>query len=486
MRWSHWAGAMLLLLIALAIRAWDFGNPVIEPDQQYYLLVGDRLLRGAVPYIDIWDRKPIGLFLLFAGIRTLPGNGILAYQLVATACAWATALVVRRAATTIGADDRGALVAGIAYLLAIALVGGGGGQAPVFYNLPMALAGLLTLQLPAKAAAERPSAIVTSGVVACLLAGIAIQLKYTPMFEGAFFGLAHLWFIRRAGATWSGIVGATAAWALMGLLPTLAAIGWYHAKGAAAFDAFWFANFASIALRRGYPASDLAMRLLGIAAQLSPLILATVLTWRAQLRIGIFAEPLVVGYAWLGSALIGFFAIGTFFDHYALPLVAPLAILAAPGLGRSVRMMILTLGASTLILVAKRVIHASDSAGAYRVAQIVAANSGGACPYVFVGDTITYHLAHACLPTAYAFPNLLAYDTEQGATGIDEAGEVRRILAKRPPVIVTSDRRLSIWNRGSLHAVKAALARDYRPVFTTPRNSWHTLVYLRNDRHFRS
>ena len=483
---SRWTHALILLLVALAIRAWDFGNPVIEPDQQYYLLVGDRLLHGAVPYIDIWDRKPIGLFLLFAGIRMLPGNGILAYQLMATLCAWATAIVVGRAAKTLGTNDRGALGAGTAYLLVIALVGGGGGQAPVFYNLPMAVAGLLTLHLPAKATAERPVAIVASGIVACLLAGIAIQLKYTPMFEGAFFGLAHLWFLRRAGARWGGIVGATAAWALMGLLPTLAAIGWYRAQGQTAFDAFWFANVTSIALRRGYAASDLAIRLLGIAAQLSPLILGAVLTWRARPRGGAVRETILVGYAWLGFALAGFFAIGTFFDHYALPLVAPLAILAAPTLGRSIRMLILTLGVAIAILIAKRLLHPSDAAGAYAVAQVVEANSGGACPYVFIGDTITYHLAHACLPTAYAFPNLLAYDTEQGATGIDEAGEVRRILARRPPVIVTSDRRLSIWNRGSLRAVKAALARDYRPVFTTPRNSWHTIVYLRNDRRFRS
>lgn len=478
--------AVILLLVALTVRAWDFGNPVIEPDQQYYLLVGDRLLHGAMPYIDIWDRKPIGLFLLFAGIRTLPGDGILAYQLVATVCAWATAVVVGRGARTLGATDRGALVAGMAYLLFIGLVGGGGGQAPVFYNLPMAFAALLTLRLPASAAAGRTRTIVVSGLVACLLAGIAIQLKYTPMFEGAAFGLAHVWYLRRAGARWLTVLLAGTVWAVSGLAPTLAAIGWYRAQGHMAFDAFWFANFTSIALRRGYPASDLAMRLLGIGAQLSPLIVGAVLTWRARPRGGMAGETMLVGYAWLGFALAGFLAIGTFFDHYALPLVAPLAVLAAPTLGRSVRMLILTLGTAMAILFAKRLLHPSDAAGAYRVAQVVAANSGGGCPYVFVGDTVTYHLAHACLPTAYAFPNLLAYDTEQGATGIDEAAEVRRILAKRPPVIVTSNRRLSIWNRGSLRAVKTILARDYRPVFTVPRNNWHTVVYLRNDRAFRS
>ncbi|KQS46839.1 MULTISPECIES: hypothetical protein [unclassified Sphingomonas] len=483
---NRWVQALILLLVALAVRAWDFGNPVIDPDQQYYLLVGDRLLHSAVPYIDIWDRKPIGLFLLFAGIRTLPGNGILAYQLMATLCAWATAVVVGRAAKTLGASDRGALGAGTAYLLVIALVGGIGGQAPVFYNLPMAVAGLLTLQLPAQAAASRTRAIVVSGIAACLLAGIAIQLKYTPMFEGAAFGLAHIWFLARARAKWRHVMLAATVWAVMGLAPTLAAIGWYRAQGPAAFDAFWFANVTSIALRRGYSASDLAMRLLGITAELSPLILGAVLTWRTRPRGGVAGETILVGYAWLGFALAGFFAIGTFFDHYALPLVAPLAILAAPTLGRSIRLLILTLGVAIAILIAKRLLHPSDAAGAYAVAHVVEANSGRECPYVFIGDTVTYHLAHACLPTAYAFPNLLAYDTEQGATGIDEAAEVRRILARRPPVIVTSDRRLSIWNRGSLRAVKAALARGYRPVLSTPRNSWHTVVYLRNDRAFRS
>ncbi|WP_423326814.1 hypothetical protein [Sphingomonas sp. 4RDLI-65] len=483
---NRWAPALILLLVALAIRAWDFGNPVIKVDEQYYLLGGDLMLRGAVPFIDIWDRKPLGLFVLFAGIRMLPGNGILAYQLLATACAWATALVIGRAAKAIGANDRGALAAGAAYLLGISLVGGGGGQAPVFYNLLMAAAGLLTLRLPAKAAAGRTGAIVVSGIGACLLAGIAIQLKYTPMFEGAFFGVAHIWFFRRAGGSWAKLVPAAAIWALMGLAPTLAAIGWYLAKGPTAFDAFWFANFASITLRRGYPAGQLAMRLLGIAGQLSPLLIATALTWRARARGGVASETMVVGYAWLGSALVGFFAIGTFFDHYALPLVAPLAILAAPTLGRSIRMLALAIAVPVVILVVERVVNRNDSKGAYQVARIVEANSGGECPYVFIGDTITYHLAHACVPTPYAFPNMLAYATEQGATGIDEAGEVRRILAGRPPVIVTSDRRLSVWNPGSLHAVKAILARDYRPVFTTPRNKWHTIVYLRNDRPFRS
>uniref|UniRef100_UPI001C08B440 hypothetical protein n=1 Tax=Acinetobacter baumannii TaxID=470 RepID=UPI001C08B440 len=55
---------LILLMFAVAVRARDFGNPSIHVDEQFYLLVGDRMLHGALPYLDIWDRKPIGLFLL--------------------------------------------------------------------------------------------------------------------------------------------------------------------------------------------------------------------------------------------------------------------------------------------------------------------------------------------------------------------------------------------------------------------------------------
>jgi hypothetical protein len=59
--------ALVLLvytLLALMLRAFTFGSPTIQIDEQFYLLVGDRMLHGALPFVDIWDRKPIGLFLI--------------------------------------------------------------------------------------------------------------------------------------------------------------------------------------------------------------------------------------------------------------------------------------------------------------------------------------------------------------------------------------------------------------------------------------
>ena len=136
-------GIFLLVLIAVALltRFQQFGNPIVHIDEQFYLLVGDRMLSGAIPYVDIWDRKPIGLFLIYAAIRELGGSGIIQYQLVATGFAIATALVVERLALRL-AGTRGSMLAAILYLLWIPLLTGVGGQSPVFYNLFVALAAL--------------------------------------------------------------------------------------------------------------------------------------------------------------------------------------------------------------------------------------------------------------------------------------------------------------------------------------------------------
>jgi hypothetical protein len=479
--------AGLLVIAAIALRWWDWGNPVIHVDEQWYLLVGERMRAGAVPYIDLWDRKPIGLFLLYAAMAALPGGGILGYQLVATAFAAATAIVVDRIARLTGAAARGGLAAGLLYLVALELLGGRGGQSPVFYNLFVAAAAWLAIALPQRLAAGGRG-IVASGTLACLLCGVAIQMKYTPVFEGAFVGLAHVWAYARSpkmsGARWAGGLAAMCLWIVAGVAPTAAAMAWYGSHGWLA--SWWFANVTSIGLRAGYPAAELAMRLLGISAQLSPLMFAAAVGWRRRPRTGPRAAATTLALVWLAAALVGFLAIGTFFDHYALPLVAPLAVMAARTLGRSTRTLVACLGLMLLLFAVERLAARRDGPGARAVAAVVAANSAGrGCPYVFIGDTITYHLAHACLPTAYAFPNLLAYATEQGATGIDEAAEVRRILAARPAVIVTSTRRLAIWNQGSVRAEKAALARDYRPVFSVPRETWRTVVFLRRDLAYR-
>ena len=473
--WPSGSVALVLLALAVATRLWDVGNPIVHVDEQYYLLVGDRMLHGAVPYIDIWDRKPIGLFAIFAAIRLLPGNGIVAYQLVALLFAAATAGVVERMARAVGASRGAALGAGAAYLIWLPLLSGRAGQSPVFYDLFVALAALWSLRLPTLAAERRVGAVVANGAAVCLLAGLAIQTKYTPAVEGAYLGAVHLFHLRRAGGRWWLLGMAALLWISLGIAPTAIVVAIYWAKGPAVFAAFWFANFSSILLRHAYPAGKIAMRLLGTWSQLAPLVIAGVVA----LRVGPRGGARGIAFGWLAAALVGYAMIGAFFDHYALPLVAPLCVAAAPTFTRHRRAMIAVLAAGSAVFVAKLALRTDDRAAVYAVARTMVANDHGRCPYVFAGDAILYHLAHACLPTRYAFPSTLAYSPEQGATGIDEAGEVARIMAGAPPVVVTLDHPLAYWNRRSLAIVRTALARDYRLVQVAPREDGHLLVYVR-------
>ena len=298
------------------------------------------------------------------------------------------------------------------------------------------------------------------------------------MVEGAFFGLAHLWYLRRARAAWSATVGAAAVWAILGIAPTAVVVAFYHARGAAVFEAFWFANFTSVALRRSYPAAKIAARLAGTTAQLSPFIVCAIVAWRTRPR----SAETVLAFGWLVAALVAFGMIGAFFDHYALPLMVPLTMIAAPVLGRYRMARAVVALTAAILIVFHLTTERDDRASAFAVARVMAANDGSECPYVFAGDSILYHLARACVPTAYAFPSTLAYEPERGATGIDEAAEVRRIMRRRPPVVVTLDPPLAPWNADSESVVRGALTRDYRLALSAPREGGHLLVYVRRHR----
>jgi hypothetical protein len=176
----------ILLLVAIAARALTFGDPVVHADEEFYYFAGNALWHGQLPFVDVWDRKPVGLFLLYA----LPAGlgfpaGIWAYQALALASVVATGLAIGRMAERTG-FAAGATVAAIAYILWTGLLGGQGGQSPIFYNLLTIVAALLIL--PRDGAPPRRAA----GLAAMALIGVALQIKYSVLFEGVFFACGCL------------------------------------------------------------------------------------------------------------------------------------------------------------------------------------------------------------------------------------------------------------------------------------------------------
>lgn len=480
-RWWLYA---IPLAAAFLIRGPEFGNPRIHVDENFYLLVGDRMLHGALPYVDIWDRKPIGLFLIYAAIRLLGGVGIVQYQVVATLFAGATAMVVARMALRI-APPAAALVAALLYLLLLGLAQGGGGQAPVFYNLFTAIAA--TLVLRCWLGELDAAGIRRAGTAAMLLVGVGMQVKYTLVFEGLFFGVALMLCSWHASRRLGRVAVDALLWIVVAIAPTAAAFACYAAIGHA--QEFLFANFLSIGARSGEGAALLAHRLVRtwnvLQLPVFCVVLAAVLeSWRRYPQ-GAAAFGFVM--LWLASALAGYAIFGTYFDHYALPLMLPIAIGAAPLFGY--RRGGIGVIAAALILMGAGFGYWTDArhnewrqGGARATAAILAAIQPRlkGCLYVFNGDPILYHLTGSCLPTRYPFPTHLNYRREAGAIGTDPVAEIARIMARHPSVVVdTVEHDEQPYNPPAMALARRLLRRDYRPTAIIPTGRDAVIVYER-------
>ena len=443
-----------LALLAVLVRWQTFGNPVIGFDEQFYLLVGDRMWHGMVPYVDIFDRKPIGLFLIYAGADGLGNDPFLQYKLVALSFVVATALLIYRGATRIGTPFSAVVVACL-YIVWLNFMEGEGGQSEIFFNLPMIAAGLLVWR-----AFDPHRHVVRRGAGAMLLVGVALQIKYTVVFEGIFFGCILLYSQYVADKRIGTLMLAGLAWIGCALLPTALALGWYWHIGALA--PFVFANFFSMFGKHVgnqiYGSGEIILILL-------PLMLLTLPSWRHRDGASRFVRM------WVIAAILGVVIMGSYgTSHYGMPVLVPATLAAAPFFARArraKRYAAAILGVSFIAsqVVIARVEYLKGGEAAARVIAAAARPSHG-CIYVYDGYPALYMLTHSCLPTRWAFPGHLNTQDEAfpAALGVDPVAEERRILATRPDVIVTNAPAYAGVNPVTLALLQAALAKDYRLV----------------------
>jgi len=427
----------IILLVALAARALTFGNPVVHVDEEFYFATAYGWLHGATPYLDIWDRKPVGLFIVYlpAAMFGLKA-GIWAYQIMALASLVGTAWLIARLAERAG-WSRGALAGALAYVLWADLVDGQGGQAPIFYNL--LVIGAAALIAPrADPGLDGDTKRLLPGFAAMALMGLALQIKYSVVFEGLFFGLWLLWREWHAGRRWS-IVPLGAGLAVTALLP--AAIAWFAWHRIGAGDAWLYANFTSILARRPDPALEQFANLMKIILVTAPLIAASVLTWRSRSK----AEPAQRAirtwlFAWLGAAAFGLLLFGSYFEHYALPLLVPASICASGFLGdhhtgrRIVLPLLLIafLGGQALLVIKRH----NRGTPAQFAGVVDAVGHGRGCLFVFSGESLLYPASERCALTRYHFASHLGRVREAGAIGVDQRVEITRILALKPAIVI--------------------------------------------------
>ena len=81
------------ILVALGLRMATFGNPNLFVDEAFYFAAGIEMTQGALPFVDIWDRKPLGHFALYWAMAAISYDPIV-YQIVAAIFAGFTASLI--------------------------------------------------------------------------------------------------------------------------------------------------------------------------------------------------------------------------------------------------------------------------------------------------------------------------------------------------------------------------------------------------------
>lgn len=419
----------ILLLVAVVLRYDTFGDPNLHGDEVFYQTVGIVMHHGALPYVDVWDRKPFGLFALYyliAAISAAP----LAYQLVATLFAAGTAATIGAIARR-WTSARGGLLAGICYLLWLAPLQGFGGQSPVFYNLFIAVAALLVVRaVPALQAGRVPA----GATLAMLLAGLGITIKTTAVCEAAFLGLFAAATLFRSPAPRGRAIAVTLLWAAIGAAPTLLIAGAYAAIGH--WMEFWHAMVISNIAKP--PDAPTAIRRLGILVVLiSPFLVLAALGLRQLAPAG---RRFVL--LWLLAAVLGLCAMPNFYIHYAMPLMVPLCVAAAGFLARGTGMLWTGLIAAMSLVLATpfQFAHTRESRAAMaEMVRQVRAHIGRGGLLTYDGPSQLYPLTGQPFMTPLVFPTHLSHGIEKDVSHLSTLGETRRALALRPGAVVMAE-----------------------------------------------
>ncbi|TPW33966.1 hypothetical protein [Oecophyllibacter saccharovorans] len=493
---NGWCVGLLLAFVTLALRAATLGNPLLDDDDGFYLYGGGQLLAGHKLYLDFWDRKPFGLFALFAFFHAFGPWRFWAYQLGACACVWGTAMAIWRMACFL-APNGGAVAAALLYIAGLNMRGGFGGETPVFYNFLTACAFLLVVNLLTLANTDRvlpeeqplsrklppclTDKLLLTEIGAMALFGLGLQIKPTVVFEGVYCALALLWFSyrfstsKKPGAVSAGamLLGQAGLMILIALLPTLLVVIYYAHLHAVA--AWWQANVLS-SLHRG--AEFQWHKFLNLLFTLAVLTLVWPLSRFLALRFTPFQRTVwrfISG--WAVVAVIAVLLFTQYYKYYALPLFVPFAVLWAPlwerPLGRALVLLllvVLTIGGE--LQVHRRV---TDRTAADWQAMLRAVSAPPGCVFEYKAQGIlldaTPTLA-SCHLTPWSFPDHLGDAQEVNSIGIDPFTELKRVMAGRPRYVATTSGIMEADRRGDPEAnppldryLAQILQRDYVPVY---------------------
>lgn len=465
------AALALLMAAAFALRAASFRVSVIDWDESLYLVIAQRWLQGALPYVSVWDQHPLGLPALLLVVTWIGCDGLLAARVAGTLAVAATAAVLYLFGARLLSRPSVGLLAGMMYIIYMNRYQSLPANTELFTNFLVASAAYILWRV-AMIAASAGRLGTASVCAAGLNLGLGLQFKYVVLPEAVLLCsglllLAFLWWMPWRQVLFHGLLLIVA-----GLIPTCVVILYCWSQGI--LSAFLDANIAAnAAYIRVLPDTDqLLDGLQRGAAPLLPLVfgaaIGLALGWRIRRT-----EPWVAGalawvVLWLVAAELDVVLPLKFWPHYFNTLIAPLCLPAAFAVvsmaqrrGRSSA--ISAAGLALFLLVPAAYGDAADMIRVQRrtlhdvprlVADRIATSARTGTVYVFNYEPIIYYLADAPPPTRYV---LLPADI----TADELAAEVRHVMSLRPSYTVITDSPLFFIPPEVQDIVEGELAKNY-------------------------
>ncbi len=316
----------LLALLILGTR-WHTRLEPLDRDISAYAVIGREMLNGRPLYSDLWDHKPPGIHLIFAGatVASSPGTpAVLLVNLVCSIAALAGFMVAGRRL----AGTAGTIISGGLWVLIGGDLGLHANQPNVELPLNACVAWALATSL-GPADDKRASPQVSGGIT-----GFALLLK--PVVGPSLGLLALVELVQHWGSQGAAeALGRTGRWLLGAATPIAAVLGWAILRAGVA--PVWE---ALVVFNAGYGKGSLLLNMRELV-HIGDHLPTSSLVWLGLLLVA--AIPGLVSMtpvdrakiiAVFAGSVVAVTAPGRFYPHYYQLLLPALVLAAATGMAR--------------------------------------------------------------------------------------------------------------------------------------------------------
>lgn len=453
------------VFLSFLFRFWSFFYSVIDRDESLYLLVARSLLNGTPPYIEVWDNKPPGIFILFYWAISLLGDSVVSIRILACLSVAITSYFLYKLGGIFSENNKKiGLLSGILYLVFSLNNDGVAANTEIFFA-PFVV---ITFYLLFKTNKYTYFTFLFLG----LLLGIAMQLKYVVFMDFVAYLLiaTHYSYFKIKNTNKFKIIILLNIFSSIGFILSFLAVALYFIS-VGYFEEYIYATVIANSKYIDATGFSLSNFLSAIIYQIYINFLLYLCLFLSPIYIKypkniILKDKIILCYfiVWVSLTFIATLLSKRFIDHYYLQLLPPLCLLSSYIIIKTLsnklltnKLRIILLSAITILLLQPVYPHLQKSTNVVINRYIKQQQNWGdkesivanyikakiaPTDYIYVVNyqPIIYYLVEAKLPTKYVFPSHLVsyYST---ITGINPLQELNSIMNKKPIYVVLDEQK---------------------------------------------